>query len=65
MYVHCTDCNNCLIFLLMEQLCREIIKFLLYRGEVKFIISRKSCCTQSYRLFEYQVNDGKKSATFQ
>ena len=29
------------------------------RGEVKFLISRKNCCTQFYRLLEYKVNDGK------
>ena len=34
-------------------------------GEVKFLISRKSCCTQFYRLLEEQVNDSKKSAIFQ
>ena len=35
------------------------------RGEVKCLISRKSCCTQFYRLLEEQVNDGKNSAIFQ
>ena len=34
------------------------------RGEVKILISRKSCCTQFYRLLEKQVNDDKKSAIF-
>ena len=29
------------------------------------LISRKSCCKQFYRLLKYQVNDVKKSATFQ
>ena len=31
------------------------------RGEVQFLISRKSCCTQLYRLLEEQVNNGKKN----
>ena len=34
------------------------------RGKVKILISRKSCCTQFYRLLEEQVSDGKKSAIF-
>ena len=34
------------------------------RGEVKILISRKSCCTQFYRLLEYQVKDGKKIRNF-
>ena len=35
----------------LQLLCREIIEFLLTRGEVKILISRKSC-TQFYRLLE-------------
>ena len=39
----------------LQQLCREIIKFL---------ISRKSYCTQFYLLLENHVNDDKKAAIF-
>ena len=34
------------------------------RGEVKILISQKSCRMQFYRPLEYQVNDGKKSHNF-
>ena len=34
------------------------------RGVVKFSFSRKICCTQFYRLLEYQVNDDKKPRNF-
>ena len=45
----------------LQLLCKEIIEFLLYRGfprvkgtlgKVKILISRKSYCTQFYRLLE-------------
>ena len=66
---HCIfqNWNIILRYNCLQQLCRKIIEFLLYRetrGEVKVYISRKSCCTQFYRLLEYQANDGKKNPKF-
>ena len=52
----------------LQQLCREIIEFLLYRGNPRwsknFNFPKKLLYT-ILSSFECQVNDGKKSATFQ
>jgi len=40
-----------------QLLCREIMEFYFTEGKVKLLISRKSCCTQFYRLLEYPVKN--------